>query len=131
MATTHYDFRFDPRYAKAGRPFGIRPDRASVAIADGEIDARFGPWRLTTPLSNVAAVEVTGPFRFFKTAGAARLGVTDLGLTFASNGDRGVLLTFREKVRGSGPYRLLRHPELTVTVEDVEGFAADVRARLA
>lgn len=121
---TRFAFRFDPRYQRAARPFGITPERAWVDVDEGRLDAHFGPWRLITPIDNVDSVEITGPYRFVKTAGPARLGVTDRGLTFATNGDCGVLVTFAEKVRGIEPFGVLRHPELTVTVEDVEGFAA-------
>jgi hypothetical protein len=62
---------------------------------------------------------VTGPYAFFRTAGPARLGITDRGLTFASNGDRGVCITFHSPVPGIGP---IRHPELTVTVLDVDAL---------
>ena len=60
----------------------------------------------------------TGPL------GPARLAITDGGLTFASNGDRGVLLSFREPVPAIDPLRLIRHPELTVTVADVHGLVS-------
>ena len=70
---------------------------------------------------------MTGPYRFVKTAGPPRLGITDLGLTFGSNHRRGVLITFRSRVRGVGA---LRHPELTVTVADPDGLAALLRERL-
>ena len=56
--------------------------------------------------------------------------MTDRGLTFATNGERGVLITFRRPVRSSGPTFLLRHPELTVTVADVERLARELRARI-
>ena len=59
---------------------------------------------------------------FAKTAGPPRLGLTDRGLTFASNHDRGVELRFRDKVRGVDPLGLLRHPNLTVTVADVDAL---------
>jgi hypothetical protein len=91
--------------------------------------ARFGPWRLRTSMANIAAVDITGPYAFLKTAGPARLGITDRGLTFASNGDRGVLISFHRPVPGIEPTGSLRHPELTVTVADVEGLAAVLRAR--
>jgi hypothetical protein len=74
---------------------------------------------------------VTGPYAFWKTAGPARLGITDGGLTFATNGERGVLVTFHKPVRSSGPTFVLHHPELTVTVADVEGLAEALRARTA
>ena len=56
--------------------------------------AHFGRWRVTTPLANISAVATTGPYAFLKTAGPARLAITDRGLTFATNGDRGVLISF-------------------------------------
>jgi hypothetical protein len=83
-----------------------------------------------TPLANVVAVEVTGPYGFLKTAGPAHLGITDRGLTFATNGDRGVLMTFREPVPGIEPTGWLRHPELTVTVADVDGLVSLLRERI-
>jgi hypothetical protein len=67
-------------------------------------------------------VEVTGPYAFFKTVGPARLAITDRGLTFASNGDRGACLSFHSPVAGIDPFGMIRHPTLTVTVLDVDGL---------
>jgi hypothetical protein len=92
-------------------------------VTDDRFSAQFGRWRVSTPLANVASVEVTGPYQFFKTAGPARLGISDLGLTFATNGDRGVLITFKKRVRGIEPLGVLRHGELTVTVAEPEELA--------
>lgn len=100
-------------------------------VHDDVLEARFGPWHVRTDLSNVASVELTGPYAFLKTAGPARLAVSDWGLTFATNGDRGALVTFRVPVPGIEPLGVLRHPELTVTVADVESFATLLRARIA
>ena len=111
--------------------FGTVPRNCWVELGEHEVVARFGIWGLRTPYANIAAVEVTGPYAFWKTAGPARLGVTDGGLTFATNGERGVLITLRKPVRSSGPTFVLRHPELTVTVDDVEGLAEALRARIA
>jgi hypothetical protein len=123
-----FDFRFDPAYRRAARPFGITPERAWVEVDDEQLVANYGPWRLRTPRANITRVAITGPYRFYRTAGPARLGITDLGLTFASNGERGVLVSFRERVPAIDPLRLLRHPELTVTVADVEGLVSALRA---
>jgi hypothetical protein len=124
-----FEFAFDPQYRRAAGVFGVTPATAWVEV-DGEfLTARFGRWRVRTPLTNVGDVALTGPYAFLKTAGPARLGVTDRGLTFASNGDRGVLVTFRDKVRGIDRLGVIRHPELTVTVADVEGLAALLRER--
>jgi hypothetical protein len=131
MTSHRFAFRFDPVYERAGRLFGITPQRAWVEVDDAMLRTRFGHWQLSTPTSNISDVAVTGPYRFFKTAGPARLGVTDLGLTFATNGEAGVLISFHRRVRGIDPLGLLRHGELTVTVEDVTGLAAAVRSAAA
>jgi hypothetical protein len=73
---------------------------------------------------------VTGPYRFVKTAGPARLAITDRGLTFATNGDRGVRIGFRDPVRGLVRSDVLRHPELTLTVADTQGLAELLRTRV-
>jgi hypothetical protein len=117
-----FEFRFDPAYRISALPFGITPERAWVQLDDEHLLANYGPWRLRTTLANIRDVAITGPYRFYRTAGPARLGVTDGGLTFASNGDRGVLVSFRKRVPAIDPLRLIRHPELTVTVADVEGL---------
>ncbi len=117
-----FDFYFAPAYRIAARPFGITPERAWVQIDDEQVIANYGRWRLRTPLANISRAAITGPYRFYRTAGPARLGVTDGGLTFASNGERGVLLSFRKRVPAIDPLGLIRHPELTVTVADVHGL---------
>jgi hypothetical protein len=128
---TRFAFRFTPPYRRAGRIFGVTPAKSWLEVGGGTLRARLGPWRLQTPLANISAVGITGPYAFLKTAGPARLGITDRGLTFATNGDRGVLITFREPVPGIEPTGRLRHPELTVTVADVEGLASLLREQSA
>jgi hypothetical protein len=123
-----FDFRFAPAYRLAARPFGITPERAWVQIDDEYLLAHYGPWRLRTRLANISRVAITGPYRFYRTAGPARLGITDGGLTFASNGDQGLLLSFHERVPAIDPLRLIRHPALTVTVRDVHGLASALGA---
>ncbi len=115
-----FEFAFAPAYRAAARAFGVTPSNAWVELDDTTFRARFGPWRVATPLANIDEVVVTGPYRFVKTAGPARLAITDRGLTFATNGDLGVRISFRAPVRGLDPAGLLHHPELTVTVADVK-----------
>lgn len=119
---TRFPFRFDPTYRRLARPFGVTPDRAWVDLGEEEIEARYGPWRVRTSANNIAGAEVTGPYSLLKTAGPARLAITDRGLTFASNGVRGVCITFHSPVTGIDPFGRIRHPELTVTVLDVDGL---------
>jgi hypothetical protein len=119
-----FRFSFASAYRRAARGFGVTESNAWVDVGGDVFDAHFGRWRVRTPLSNITDVAVTGPYRFFKTAGPARLAVTDRGLTFATNGRRGVRVSFRTPVHGLDPFGLISHPELTVTVADVERLAA-------
>lgn len=118
-----FRFRFDPRYAVAARLFGVTDRRSLVRVTEADFSARFGPWAVRTPLANVRSVSVTGPYRFLKTAGPAHLSLADRGLTFATNGDRGVCLEFVEPITGIDPFGVLHHPNLTVTVADTAGLA--------
>jgi hypothetical protein len=118
---TRFPFRFDPAYERLARLFGVTPERAWVDVGE-HFEARYGPWRVRTPASNVAHATATGPYAFVKTAGPARLGVTDRGLTFASNGDRGACISFHAPVTGIERRGWIRHPALTVTVDDVDGL---------
>lgn len=118
----HFELRFTTTYRLLAAPFGVSPSNAWVRVGDDDFEARFGPWRVRTPISNVAGAETTGPYTLRKTAGPAHLSFTDRGLTFASNGDRGVCVRFHDPVRGISPVGPLRHPGLTLTVADVEGL---------
>ena len=127
-----FEFSFAPTYKSLARVFGIRPSNSWVEVSDEKFRARYGPFRFSTPLQNITDVSITGPYALLKTAGPARLAITDASLTFASNGDRGVLLTFARPVSGRSPLKLLlRHPELTVTVAEPERLAALLKKRLA
>jgi hypothetical protein len=117
-----FDFAFARSYRVLSRPFGVKPENAWVEVGEKTLEVRFGPWRLSTPLKNVSGAAVTGPYALWKTAGPARLAVTDRGLTFATNGVRGVRISFREPVRGIEAVGVIRHPELTVTVADAEAL---------
>lgn len=118
-----FAFAFASSYRLPARAFGVTPATAWVKVDGASFQARFGPWRVSTPLANITDVAVTGPYRFAKTAGPARLAITDRGLTFATNGERGVRVSFRTPVRGLDPLGMIRHPELTVTVADVDRLA--------
>jgi hypothetical protein len=43
-------------------------------------------------------------------------------LTFATNGERGVYVTFRRPIGGGEPTGRLRHPNLTLTVADCDAL---------
>jgi len=128
LAEQTFRFRFDPRYRLLALPFGVTDARAWVRLGPAGLVARFGPWTVETPIDNLVGAEVTGPYGFLRTAGSARLSSTDRGLTFATNGERGVCVRFVEPVSGIDAAGLIRHPGLTVTVADVEGLRAAVEA---
>jgi hypothetical protein len=118
---TDFPFRFDPRYRIYLSALGVRPQRALVRVEDDRLDARFGPWRCATSLDNVVGTEVTGPYSAIRAIGP-HLSLKDRGLTFGTNAERGVCIRFREPVPGLEPTGRLRHPGLTVTVDDVDGL---------
>lgn len=119
-----FGFRFTTAYRIAALPFGVVPGAAVVEVGDGALRARYGPWVVDTPLANVAGTCTTGPYRRITTLGGARLSMSDKGLTFASNPDVGVCITFHHPVTGLDPLGVVRHPGLTVTVADPEGLVA-------
>ena len=123
-----FNFVFARPYRAAAGAFGITPETAWVDVGERTLEVRFGPWRLSTPRANVIDAAVTGPYAFWKTAGPARLAITDRGLTFATNGRSGVLISFRTPVRGLEPLGVIRHPELTVTVAEVDRLAELLRS---
>ena len=102
----------------------MRASTAYVELDGGTVAARFGWWRVATPVSNVVAFQVTGPYRWWRAIGFRRsLGAGDV--TFGTSTHAGVCLAFRERVT-IWPFRA---PALTVTVDDVEGLAEALRER--
>lgn len=127
MTPRRFDFAFDPRYRVAGLPFGVLPATTWVEVGDGRLRARFSWWTLDTSLANVAGVERTGGYAFVKTAGPPHLSFTDRGVTFATNGERGVCVSFHRPVPAIDPTGTIRHPGATFTVADPDGFEAALR----
>lgn len=116
MEPLRFPFAFAAAYRVPGLLFGVTPLTAWVEVDDTELRARFGPWSLKTPRSNVAGTQETGGFAFLKTAGPPHLSFTDRGVTFATNGDRAVCVTFHEPVKAIDPTGRIRHPGATLTV---------------
>ena len=121
---TRFPFAFAPSYRLPALVFGITPLTTYVQVDDEALRVRFGPWSLRTPRSNVAGVDLTGDYGFVKTAGPPHLSLVDRGVTFATNGDRGVCVQFHQRVRGIDPTGRIVHPGATMTVADPEGLAA-------
>jgi hypothetical protein len=121
-------FAFDPAYRLVDQLFGVTPASSWVDVSDEAIEARFGPWRVRTDRENVAEVTVTGPYSVPKTIGPAHVSLKDRGLTFASNTRRGACISFHQPVQGIDPVGLVRHPALTVTVDDPDALVEALRS---
>jgi hypothetical protein len=120
MTAETFEFKFSGGHRIASAMFGVTPGSCRVTVTDDEVQVKFGPWQLTTALTNILEVTPTGPYAFVKTAGPAHLSFSDGGVTFATNGERGLCIRFREPVRGVIPGGRPRHPAMTVTVGDIE-----------
>ncbi len=119
-----FEFAFDPVYRTVALPLGVAPARCWVEVDETRLRVKFGFWSLQTSLANVADTEVTGPYSRAKTIGPAHLSLSDRGITFATNPERGLCIRFHTPVAAIEPLGYLRHPAATVTVADVEGLAA-------
>src|SRR5918997_3984316 len=124
------DDRYPFRVERAWRPllllWGVTPDRPNVELTeDGRMVARFGPWQVGTPISNLVRHEITGPYRWWSAIGVRR-SVRHGDGSFCSTARGGVLITFRERVRFA---RVFRIPALTVTVADIAGFSSALEHR--
>ncbi len=122
-AVRSFDFAFAPAYARAARPFGITPRTTTVEVGPEWLYVRYGPWRLSTPRSNVTSAELSGGFSFVRTAGPPHLSLTDRGVSFTTNGDAAVCLSFRDPVPAIDPTGAIRHPGATLSVDDPAGLA--------
>jgi uncharacterized protein YndB with AHSA1/START domain len=118
-----FEFAFAPSYAAAGRAFGITPATATVEVGPQWLYVGYGPWRLVTPVDNVASAEIAGGFAWIKTAGPPHLSLEDRGISFTTNGDRALCLAFHEPVPSIDPTATITHPGATLSVADPEGLA--------
>jgi hypothetical protein len=123
MPELSFPFAVDPRFNLPARLAAVDPGAAEVRVDDDGLVAVFGRWRVETPLANVAGATVTGPYSVPKVIGPAHLSLRDRGLTFATNARAGVCIRFVTPVRGIDPFGIVRHPALTVTVEDTGALA--------
>lgn len=130
MSVHRHPFAFTTPYRLPALLCGVTPATAWVDEDDTGLSVRFGPWHLATSWANVAGVERTGGFAWLKTAGPPHLSFADRGITFATNGDAAVCLSLHRPVPGLDPTRRLRHPGVTLTVADPDGFADAVRRRV-
>ena len=127
---TRYAFAFAAAYRGPALLFGITPWTAWVELDERTLHVRYGPWSLTTPVTNIADVTRTGGFSFVKTAGPPHLSFTDRGISFATNGDDALCISFHRPVPGIDPTGRIVHPGATLTVADPDALEKRIRGLL-
>lgn len=126
---TRYRFDIKPLYQPFLLALGVTPKTAWADLGPEGLDARFGWWRLRTPLENISGWERSGPYRAYRAIGP-RMSGTDFGLTFGSSTRGGVCLKFHQPVPGLLPFDRPAHPGLTLTVADADAFVDELRTLL-
>ncbi|MEV1159284.1 hypothetical protein AB0J27_28220 [Micromonospora chokoriensis] len=119
---SRFPFRFDPVFRPVLALVGVRPETAWVAVTDRDLMIRYGPWRLRTARANVIAVELSGPYRWWRVIGP-HVSMVDRGASFGSSTAGGICLRFGVPVSALVPGGRVRHPAATVTVADPPALA--------
>ena len=125
MPTRRFAYRLGRRSWPVLRLFGVRGHQdAWVDVDDTTFTARFGRFEASTPVDNIRSWRIEGPWRWITAIGVRR-SIRHADLTFGGSPHGGVRLDFREPIRVT----FLDVPALYVTVEDLEGLAAELTAR--
>jgi hypothetical protein len=124
MAEARYPIRIGRRSRWLLLAWGVTASRAEVIIAGGLLTARVGFFTFRTPVANITRWRIEGPFRWITAIGVRRA-IRTADVTFGGSAHGGVRLDFHDRVR----WTVFRVPALYVTVDDLEGMAADL-ARL-
>ena len=95
----------------------MKADNAYVDVGD-DLDARFGWSRITTPLANISAWRIEGPWRWLTAIGVRR-GLFHGDITFGGNHRGGIRLDLNEPAT----YFFFRPRRLYLTVADLEGMS--------
>lgn len=128
MGAREFSFRFDPAFKPFLLALGIAPQTTGVTVDDTGLRARFGPWCVETSIANVAGGQISGPYRWYRAIGA-RFSFADGGLTFGTSTRQGACISFHEPVAGLDPFGALRHPGLTLTVDEPRELLGELQRR--
>jgi hypothetical protein len=123
----HFEFRFETVMQALALPFGVWPSNTWVEVDADEVHIAFGPWRMRFPRADVDDVTETGDYWLPKVAGPPHLSFADRGVTFATNRQRGLCIKLARPHKGIDPLGVLKHPGVTVTVDDLDGLAHALR----
>ena len=124
MSGTRYQIGIGRRSAPLLRVlFGVTHDRAWAMVDDDQVTARFGWYEFSTPVSNIAAWSIEGPWRWLTAIGVRR-SIRHGDVSFAGSPRGGVRLDLRVPVR----WTIFDVPAFYVGVDDLEGFGAELAA---
>jgi hypothetical protein len=105
--------------------FGVHEaDDAWVDLGEDTLTARFGWFRATSPIANIASWRIEGPWKWITAIGVRR-SFRHADITFGGSSAGGVRLDFREPIK-VGP---IKTPALYVTVENLDGLGEALAAR--
>lgn len=125
MNPSHFPIRVGARSRLLLRVFfGVTPDRAWVTIDDDLVVARLGWWQIEVPTAEISSWRIEGPWRWITAIGVRR-SVRHGDVSFAGSPRGGVRLDLQAPVR----WTIFSVPALYVGVDDLGGFAAELRAR--
>lgn len=113
-----FHFDFHPLFRLPALAAGVTPMSAYVDVDREQLEVHFGPWSMQVHRDDIAGAEVTGPYRPWKVIGPPHLSFADRGITFGTTHRGGVCISLRRPVPGIEPTGFLKHPALTVTVEE-------------
>ncbi|MFW2381447.1 MAG: hypothetical protein ACN4GZ_06780 [Acidimicrobiales bacterium] len=118
-----FPYRLDRRWQPTFLALGVRKSDGVTITDSGMLVAKYGRYKVETPLANIDHTEVTGPHRWY-TAVGLRLSGTDDSITFGTNHRLGLSIVFKEKIaRVIGPRR---HSTLWVSVAEPDELAAAI-----
>jgi hypothetical protein len=109
--------------------FGVRASSAYAELDDAMLHARFGWWSMDIAVADIVRWEITGPYRWWRALGVRRTW-SRRDTTFGGSAHGGVSVTPREPIRCRFlRWRVFPTTELFLTLDDLEGFAAELAAR--
>jgi hypothetical protein len=118
-----FPYRFDRRWQATFVTLRVKKDDGVTVTESGMLLAKYGRFKVETPLTNIDRTEVTGPHRWYTAVGLRLSGIDD-SITFGTNHRLGLSIVFKENVpRVIG---LKRHSTLWVSVADPEKLAAAI-----
>jgi hypothetical protein len=92
--TTRWPIRLGPRSKPILLLFGARDSNSYVDLGD-DLDAHFGFYRMSTPVTNIARWRIEGPWSWFTAIGVRR-GIFKADVSFDGNHIEGVRLDFKQ-----------------------------------